>query len=124
MKKNQTSHFKENHKYYQAQLAADIQYKKKKNRVRKIRFFGTMFLGLFLFIALFFPYLDQKGKLKQAEENYAELEKNLEKLEKEAQLKEEQIENLNNNEYIADLARRDFFMSKDGEIIYSTVEDD
>ena len=124
MRKNQASDFRENHEYYQAQLAADIQYKKKKQRVRKIRFFGWSFLGLTLFLSLFFPYLDQKEKLRQAEENYTEISKDLERLEKEAALKEEQIENLNNDEYIADLARRDFFMSKDGEVIYSTIKDD
>ena len=80
--------------------------------------------GMFLFFSLLFPYLKQKQELKLAEKTYEETAQNLKKLEKETALKEEQIANLNNDDYIADLARRDFFMSKDGEIIYSTIEED
>ena len=124
MKKHKTSKFRENHMYYQAQLEVDIQYEKRKKRIRKVRFVMTSLFGMFLFFSLLFPYLKQKQELKLAEKTYEETAQNLKKLEKETALKEEQIANLNNDDYIADLARRDFFMSKDGEIIYSTIEED
>lgn len=119
-----TNHFRENQEYYQAQLMADTAYTKKKKRVRKVRFYGAVIFAALLFTALYFPYKQHQEDIKKTQANLEQLKTDLQLLEKEAKIKEEQINLLNDDEYIADLARRDFFMSKDGEVIYSTVKDD
>lgn len=122
--KSKTNHFRENQEYYQAQLKADTAYSKRKKRVRRVRFYGACIIATALFAGLYFPYTKQQEDIKQAEENLSELQANLKQLEREAAIKVEQVNLLNDDEYIADLARRDFFMSKDGEVIYSTVKED
>lgn len=122
--KKKTNHFRENQAYYQAQLKADTAYSKKKKRIRKIRFYAACLLAVVLFASLYFPYTKQQESIKKAEENLQVLKDDLQQLEKETAIKEEKVRLLNDEEYIADLARRDFFMSKDGEVIYSTVKDD
>lgn len=122
--KKKTNHFRENQEYYQAQLAADIAYTKQKKHIRKIRLSCVFVVAIVLFVSLFFPYMKQRENVEKAQKDLEQLESDLKALEKEIALKEEQVRRLNDDEYIADLARRDFFMSKDGEVIYSTVKRD
>ena len=48
----------------------------------------------------------------------------LAKLEKEQRLLEEEIVKLNDDEYIAKFARKEYFLSDDGEIIFNLPENE
>ena len=101
-------------------IVDEVQIQKKENRKIVI----GLITGFLVFGCLLFPYLDQKQKLREAEANYEELSLRLEEVNCDANNKQQQIDYLNDDEYIADIARRDFFMSKDGEVIYSTSKDE
>lgn len=59
---------------------------------------------------------EKKAERSQLEEQVVQLETEEKKLKKE-------IEKLNDDEYIAKLARRDYFLSDDGEIIFNIPEE-
>ena len=58
-------------------------------------------------------HLDEKTEEKE------QLKKNLAKLEKDETLLKEEIVKLNDDDYIAKLARKDYFLSDDNEIIFT-----
>lgn len=67
--------------------------------------------------------LDQRAILQEKEDRKTVVEQELGKLEKEQQHLEEEIVKLNDDDYIAKIARRDYFMSEDDEIIFNVPDD-
>ena len=66
----------------------------------------------------------QHSALKAKEEHKSKLEAKLSELQKkETKLKEEIIK-LNDDEYIAKLARKEYFLSDDGEVIFNLPENE
>ncbi|WP_409303657.1 FtsB family cell division protein [Peribacillus sp. SCS-155] len=63
--------------------------------------------------------ITQASTLKEKEQEKEELQHNLAKLEKKETLLKEEIVKLNDDDYIAKLARRDYFLSDKGEIIFN-----
>ena len=63
--------------------------------------------------------LSQSAAIQKKEEAKQDVENKLMSLEKEQQLLEEEIIKLNDDEYIAKIARRDYFLSDEGEVIFN-----
>lgn len=94
--------------------------KSSQNRKRVIRR-----LTFFLVVAIIVGYsmvstlVSQSSVLAKKEEENAELQKELNGLKKQQVILKEEIYKLNDDEYIAKIARRDLFLSGDGEIIFN-----
>ncbi|ART74615.1 FtsB family cell division protein [Sutcliffiella horikoshii] len=86
-------------------------------------------LSLFFCLALVFGILmgktlfDQRAILQEKEDRKEVVAQELAKLKKEQQRLEEEIVKLNDDDYIAKIARRDYFMSEEDEIIFNMPDD-
>ena len=97
-----------------------IQMREKKKKVlliRRLVLFGVLvcILSGLAISAL----VSQAFAIQNKEEQKQEVEQKLLKLEKKEQLLEEEILKLNDDEYIAKIARRDYFLSNEGEVIFN-----
>ncbi|RAK16552.1 cell division protein DivIC [Anoxybacillus vitaminiphilus] len=95
----------------------------RRRRMAIIRF--TLLSGILLAIssALLYTLISQSANIEAKIEEEQKLEQQLEKLKKEEQQLKEEIKKLNDDEYIAELARKNYFLSKEGEIIFSVPEE-
>ncbi|MGM0846996.1 MAG: FtsB family cell division protein [Bacillota bacterium] len=102
------------------------EHKKKVNHHRKKRLFRRLALLLILALTisgfLVSTLISRASVLDEKEAQKVKLEAKLEKLERQQAILEEEIIKLNDDEYIAKLARRDYFLSDDGEIIFNIPE--
>jgi cell division protein DivIC len=64
-------------------------------------------------------YISQLSVLEEREAERAQLKKALSGLERQQQILEEEIVKLNDDEYIAKLARKEYFLSEENEIIFN-----
>jgi cell division protein DivIC len=64
-------------------------------------------------------YITQMSALDEKEVEKKQLQKTLSNLEKQQQILEEEIVKLNDDEYIAKLARKEYFLSEENEIIFN-----
>ncbi len=96
--------------------------KRKKRLVRRLSLFFVLVLAISGFLVSTLISRTQVLEDKRAEK--AQLEKKLEHLKDKQSALEEEIVKLNDDEYIAKLARRDYFLSDDGEIIFNIPEPD
>jgi cell division protein DivIC len=94
--------------------------KKRKLLYRRLTAFVLM-AGLTLFF-LISTYMSQISALEKKEEEMRKLQKQLSKLETQQQILEEEVVKLNDDEYIAKLARKEYFLSEDNEIIFNLPE--
>ena len=100
------------------------QKKKKKGLARRLLLFAV--ITTVLSVLTVSTLLSQSSAIQEKEEKKQEVEMQLAKLEKEQRLLEEEIVKLNDDEYIAKIARRDYFLSNEGEVIFNlpnTTED-
>lgn len=90
--------------------------RRKKGLKRRLSVFGAgMFLlSLIASVTLF----QQHSTIQESEQENQQLEQQLADMETEGTELEAEIEALHDDEYIAELARRDFFMSKPGETLF------
>ncbi|MHC0039272.1 FtsB family cell division protein [Pseudoneobacillus sp. C159] len=86
---------------------------------RLIAFFLVVGLVSFYMVS---TYLTQASALEERTAKKEQLEKRLANLEKQQQILEEEIIKLNDDEYIAKLARKEYFLSEDNEIIFNLPE--
>jgi cell division protein DivIC len=95
---------------------------RRRGLVRRLTAFGIIisFVGYFM-VSTFFS---QNTAFENKVEERKQLESNLEKMEKKQGKLEEEIVKLNDDEYIAKIARRDYFLSDDNEIIFSISSKD
>lgn len=99
----------------QEQLAEKRQ-RRRKGLKRRMSVFGA---GLFLFFLIASVTLfQQHSTIQESEQENQQLEQQLAEMKEEEGALETEIEALQDHEYIADLARRDFFMSKPGETLF------
>ncbi|MEH6940682.1 FtsB family cell division protein [Bacillus sp. JJ722] len=93
------------------------QAKNKRGLIRRLVVFGIIFaiLSGFSISTLF----SQSSAIEKKMNEKQKIETKLASLEKEQQLLEEEIVKLNDDEYIAKIARRDFFLSNEGEVIFN-----
>lgn len=106
-----------------------VQYQEKRtqsfNRKRLGLARRLMFFMLFAVIStgiVLATLYSQKSALKDKELQKQELKEQLSSLQKEEEQLKEEIIKLNDDEYIAKLARKEYFLSDEGEIIFSLPE--
>nr|WP_263323929.1 septum formation initiator family protein [Neobacillus sp. Marseille-Q6967] len=108
--------------YVQQQEYAEIaSLRKRKLLIRR--------LSLFLVFAVVISYLmisslvSQSAALEEKVAQKDQLKEELKDLKKQEQILKEDIVKLNDDEYIAKLARKEYFFSEKGEIIFSVPEE-
>jgi cell division protein DivIC len=104
------------------------QEKKEKRAMRKRRIAVIRFIllsGILLAISsvLLYTLISQSANIEAKIEEKQKLEQQLEKLKKEERQLKGEIKKLNDDEYIAELARKNYFLSKEGEIIFTVPEE-
>ncbi len=98
--------------------------KVKSSRVvrKRMSVFGGVLVAILLFLTiLLIVQLQQNKELKQAQD--AKTEELARLKDKEIALKEK-LKQLNNKEYITKIARSEYFLSNDGEIIFKIPDED
>ncbi|WP_028400962.1 FtsB family cell division protein [Ectobacillus panaciterrae] len=89
--------------------------KSKKRLLRRLTLFLTF--ALTVVISLNITFYKQKANIKKQQAQIQELKRELGTLSAEQKKLNGQVQNLNDDEYIAKIARRDYFFSKPGEVI-------
>ncbi|MBM6616094.1 FtsB family cell division protein [Bacillus suaedaesalsae] len=95
---------------------------RRKGLIRRFAVFGiiTAITGYFMISTFFSQNAAYENKLAEKEQ----LKHELVQMQKEQGKLEEEIVKLNDDEYIAKIARRDYFLSDENEIIFSIPEED
>jgi len=91
----------------------------KRRRVVMVRF--TFLSVLLIALSAIFLYIlhSQSVNIEAKMREQKKLEQRLESLEKQQKRLEEEIKKLHDDEYIAELARKKYYLSKEGEIIFA-----
>lgn len=92
------------------------QHKKKKRLIRRLSFFIAV--TVLIFGGLLSYHVQQRAMLAQKQEEYQELQSELSKLNHKKTDLEEEIQLLNDEDYVLQIARTNYFFSKEGEIIF------
>jgi cell division protein DivIC len=94
-----------------------------KRRKRLIRRLTVFFLLVFTISGMLIStFLSRAEVLEQKKHEVEKMEEKLSALKKKQTVLEEEIVKLNDDDYIAKLARRDYFLSDEGEIIFNVPE--
>ena len=118
-KKNVT---KLNTEYSQQQQHLKTQTDRKRiGLIRRLTFFGV--LALLIGIGIVTTLITQASAIENKKAEKEKLEQQLTKLETKEKQLESEIVKLNDDEYIKKIARRDYFLSEDGEIIFNIKKD-
>ncbi|WP_442597386.1 FtsB family cell division protein [Neobacillus sp. D3-1R] len=96
--------------------------KRRKLLYRRLTVF-SLFAGFVAFLMIT-TYMTQLSALEDKVAQKKQLEKQLAGLEKKQQILKEDIVKLNDDEYIAKLARKEYFLSEKNEIIFNLPEND
>lgn len=112
----------ENDYVQQSEKAGIAEKRKRKLLFRRLAFFFVITTVISIFMIS--TFISRTSALETKLEEKQELEMELSKLQKKQNLLEEEIVKLNDEEYIAKLARRDYFLSQEGEIIFNLPEED
>lgn len=97
------------------------QRRRKKRLFRRLSLFASVVI--ILFVSLFVYHYNQRGLYSEKVEQYNQLSDQLAELEKEESHLKEEINLLNDDDYILDIARTSYFLSKEGELIFQ-IEDE
>ncbi|AHI54801.1 FtsB family cell division protein [Listeria ivanovii] len=100
--------------------------KKTRNRRRIALFRRLAFMAIIFAVVgglLTITYTQQVLSLKDKKEKQVEVDKKMVAMKDEEQALNDQIKKLHNDEYIAKLARSEYYLSKDGEIIFNIPEE-
>lgn len=89
--------------------------------IRRLTFFGV--LALLIGIGIVTTLITQASTIENKKAEKEKLEQQLTKLESKEKQLESEIVKLNDDEYIKKIARRDYFLSEDGEIIFNIKKD-
>ncbi|WP_110114685.1 septum formation initiator family protein [Bacillus sp. CGMCC 1.16541] len=89
--------------------------------VRRLTVFGI--LALVVSIAMISTIITQASTIEDKKLEEEKLEQQLTKLETKQKQLEDEIVKLNDEEYIKKIARRDYFLSEEGEIIFNIKND-
>jgi cell division protein DivIC len=108
--------------YVRQQEAAEISAgRKRKLLFRRLAAFFTLAAVLSFFMVS--TLVSQSAALEEKVEEKNRLDKELAALQKKEVILEEEIVKLNDDEYIAKLARKDYFLSDNNEIIFNLPEE-
>ncbi|PLR91897.1 FtsB family cell division protein [Bacillus sp. T33-2] len=108
-------------KYVQQQEIAGIAETRKRKRLfRRLAIFFVF--ASVISVLMVSTFISQISALEQKQSERKKLEQQMAGLEKKEQILKEEIIKLNDDEYIAKLARSEYFLSKKGEIIIKLPE--
>ncbi|WP_226585902.1 FtsB family cell division protein [Halobacillus litoralis] len=107
-------------KNYDAYL--DRHHRKKKRLIRRL----VMFALLVSIVAgsMIFYHMKQQSLYAQKSEQYEQMQQDMDALKKEESDLEQEIELLKDEEYVLQIARTNYFFSKEGEIIFKMPNED
>lgn len=94
--------------------------RRKRGLFRRLVMFGTF--AIISSAIMLTTILSQSNAINEKVEKQQQLSKELSTLQKEEKILREEIVKLNDDEYIAKIARRDYFLSDDNEIIFNIKE--
>ncbi|EAH4446536.1 septum formation initiator family protein [Listeria innocua] len=100
--------------------------KKTRNRRRIALFRRLAFMAIIFAVVgglLTITYTKQVLALKDKKEKQVQVDKKMVAMKDEQEALNDQIKKLHDDEYIAKLARSEYYLSKDGEIIFNTPEE-
>ncbi|EAK9243948.1 septum formation initiator family protein [Listeria monocytogenes] len=100
--------------------------KKTRSRRRIARFRRLAFMAIIFAVVgglLTITYTKQVLTLKEKKEKQVQVDKKMVAMKDEQDSLNEQIKKLHNDDYIAKLARSEYYLSKDGEIIFNIPEE-
>lgn len=104
--------------YVQQQERKDqIMKRRKRGLIRRLTLFGL--IAAVTSVIVLSTLISQSSAIEEKAEEKKKLESKLAELEKEEKVLEEEIVKLNDDDYIAKIARRDYFLSDENEIIFS-----
>ncbi|GEN34559.1 hypothetical protein ADA01nite_20190 [Aneurinibacillus danicus] len=71
-----------------------------------------------------YTYYSQSQQLADKQRELTDLQRQVTKVQEEQKQLELQVKRMNDKEYIGELARKNFFLSKEGEIIFLTPDEE
>jgi len=107
-------------KHYEAQKV-----RKQRRKKQLIRRLVVMSIILLLFAGVMGSYhLKQRMTFAQKQKEYEQLQEELVQLKRDEQNYLEEIRLLNSDEYVLEIARTNYFFSKEGELIFKILDED
>ncbi|GGA70968.1 FtsB family cell division protein [Ornithinibacillus halotolerans] len=98
------------------------QKRKKKRLIRRLVLFSVIVLFITSGMAIY--HFQQRALHAEKLEQYENLQGELTTLQEDSEKYKEEIELLNDGDYILEIARTKYFLSKEGELIFKTPDDD
>lgn len=95
--------------------------RKKKALIRRLTAFAIFAAIVFVIIGTTMFY--QMELLTEKQEQLEQMEENYNEIKKEQKILQEEITKLQDDEYIGKYARQEYFLSEEGEIIFTVPED-
>jgi cell division protein DivIC len=105
---------------HQQEYAEIASARKKKLLIRRMSVFLVLFAVIFYFMIS--GFVSQTSSLEAKYAQKKQLDQELSELNKQQEILREDIVKLNDDEYIAKLARKEYYFSDKGEIIFSIPE--
>ncbi|MDC3414857.1 septum formation initiator family protein [Aquibacillus sp. 3ASR75-11] len=100
-----------------------VRHKRKKKRLyRRLLLFTVIVLVTFISITTY--QLKQRSLYESKKEQYEQLQKEMTSLKEEEKDFKEEIELLQDEEYVLEIARTNYFFSKEGELIFKLPDED
>ncbi|GAE36578.1 FtsB family cell division protein [Halalkalibacter akibai] len=115
---NRTSRVREMDKAYIQQREQELEYEKRKRRGLLRRLTAMAVIILALGSIGFVTVYAQANSIEEKKQEKIALEERLEQLKLEEKRLHEDIKNYNDLDYIAEIARRDYYLSKPGETLF------
>jgi cell division protein DivIC len=107
----------ENQYVQQREKAGIAESRKRKLLFRRLAVFA-LFASVISYLMIS-TYISQSSAFEKKQEDKEQLEQKLANLQKEQEILDEEIVKLNDDEYIAKLARKEYFLSEKNEIIFN-----
>ncbi|WP_085993731.1 FtsB family cell division protein [Oceanobacillus senegalensis] len=98
------------------------QRRKKQRLIRRLVLFSIVTMVIVGSMAGY--HMKQRVLHAEKQEQYDQLEKELEELKVEGRKLQEEIKLLNNEDYVLDIARTNYFLSKEGELIFTVPDEE
>ncbi|WP_164670632.1 FtsB family cell division protein [Virgibacillus doumboii] len=98
------------------------QKRKKQRLIRRLVLFSIVVAVTVGSLATY--HFNQRALQEEKKEQYEQMEEKLANLEQQEKNLKEEIKLLNNEEYVLEIARTNYFFSKEGELIFNIPEED
>lgn len=111
----------DSHYMQQYDVFMERQKRKKQRLVRRLVLFSVIVLLVVGSLATY--HINQRILHAEKSEQYQELKEQLTSLKTEEENYQEEIGLLNNEEYVLEIARTNYFLSKEGELIFKVLDE-